>query len=82
MEQLQLSLNGLLSQIGGLCGLYLGMSCAFFVEILECLCLFFNHQIRDHCHQRFMGFMTPSTLNESIVMATAAENIPSSTDKH
>ena len=34
-EKLQLSMNAMFSRVGGLCSLYLGLTCAFFIEIIE-----------------------------------------------
>ncbi|VEL40249.1 unnamed protein product [Protopolystoma xenopodis] len=50
-EKLVLSINVLLSRIGGLCSLSIGLTMAVFVELIEFIYLLF-FQCRDHRKQR------------------------------
>lgn len=64
-NKLTLELNGLISRIGGLCSLYLGLTCAFSVEIIEYIYLI---------GQRVSGKSNPNEEKESCKEAATEES--------
>uniref|UniRef100_A0A1I8IW41 Amiloride-sensitive sodium channel n=1 Tax=Macrostomum lignano TaxID=282301 RepID=A0A1I8IW41_9PLAT len=65
-EKLTVTLEALMSRIGGLCSLYLGLTMAFLIELVEFLYLLIAYLRTDRCGKRTAAETVPLTKSSNI----------------